>query len=309
MADNALAVYQRVENPISFCDSMALAFASVVGCDERQGKAMAMQALCEGLNPMQLQRRYHWIQGKPSMRADAMRAEFRMNHGGDFELIESTGDVAHVKFTDSKGRTYDSRITWEQAQKEPWPWKKGCGPGTDKTEPTLANVKDNWATPLSRANMLMARATSTALRYLCPELVAGVYTPEEMADVVATTASEPAAPKETFSQIIAVTTSSEPLPGEVPGAIAAADGNEPPFEEAEFEEKQQDPATPGSVTEGQITQISELGEKAWGESWPANRDAALAKRNCSTLRNLSYQQADDLFKKMQDVAREQAAKN
>ncbi len=307
MADNALAVYQK-ESPLAFSVDMAESVAALIGCDLRQGKAMALQMYCEGLNPMQLKRRYHWIQGQPSMRADAMRSEFRMNWGGDYEIIESTPDVAHIKFTNSSGKTHDSKITWQQALQEPWPWKKGCGPGTDKTEPTIANLKDNWATPIARENLLFARATSTGLRKFCPELVAGVYTPEEMADAVATTASEPAAPKETFSQIIDAKAAANPMPGEAPGAIAAADGNEPPFEEAEFEKKE-DPTTPGSVAEEQIAQIIELGEKVWGEGWIAQRDAALAKRNCSTLRNLSCQQADELYKRMQDVAREQAAKN
>ncbi len=96
MGDNALAVYGKVDNPMTFADQMAESVAALISCDVRQGRAMAIQMLCEGLNPMQLQRRYHWIQGRPSMRADAMRAEFRMNYGGDFEIVEATGDVAHT---------------------------------------------------------------------------------------------------------------------------------------------------------------------------------------------------------------------
>lgn len=308
MADNAITVYQKVENPIAFCNEMAVAIASLCACDERQGKAMAMQMLCENLNPMQLQRRYHWIKGKPTMQAAALLAEFRMNHGGKYKMLQRTSTIAQAEFTDKDGVTYIESLTWEEAQQSRWPWAKECGPGTANTEPTIKNLKDNWSTPLDRKSMLWARLVSDSLRYICPELAAGVYTPEEMADVVATTASDPAAPKENYSQIIDAKAVSEPQQSEVPGAIAAADGNEPPFEEAEFEKKE-DPTAPGSVAEGQITQISELGEKVWAESWPANRDAALAKRNCSTLRNLSYQQADELFKKMQDAAREQAAKN
>lgn len=323
MGDNALAVYGKVDNPMTFADQMAESVAALISCDVRQGRAMAIQMLCEGLNPMQLQRRYHWIQGRPSMRADAMRAEFRMNYGGDFEIVEATGDAAHIKFTDAKGREYPSKITWQDAQREPWPWKKGCGPGTDKTEPSIANLKDNWATPLSRANMLMARATSSALRYICPELVAGVYTPEEMQDVMTSTAgSEPAEPRKSGSQIVAEQLAQRSTV--VSSAVNDADGNEPEADEVEFVVKEAeggdsatpaateaDPDAPGSITDSVVMDIEFVGNKACGEKWADAKAKALAKRGAQVLRNLSLNQGRELLKNLQTKAREQeqAAKN
>lgn len=316
MGDNALAVYGKVDNPITFADQMAESVAALISCDVRQGRAMAIQMLCEGLNPMQLSRRYHWIQGRPSMRADAMRAEFRMNYGGDFEIIEATGDVAHIKFTDAKGREYPSKITWQEAQREPWPWKKGCGPGTDKTEPTLANLKDNWATPLSRANMLMARATSSALRFICPELVAGVYTPEEMQDVLAAGGSEPTEPRKTGSQVVAEQLAQRSTV--TSDSVSSADGNEPEAEadDAEFvvegtEDNAVSPDAPGSISDSLCMDIEQTGQKAFGEQWANAKAKALSNRNAQVLRNLSLTQGKGLLKNLQTKLREQeqAAKN
>ncbi len=309
MSESRLTVYEK-SDPLDFAEKMGIAIASLIGCDAHQGKAMALQAYVEGISPMQLQRRYHWIQGKPSMKADAMRAEFRMNHGGDFEIIESTSEAAEIHFIDAKGRKLPSRITWQEAQQEPWPWKKECGPGTNKTEPTIANLKDNWATPLQRANMLMARATSTALRRLCPELVAGVYTPEEIMDSGRNesaasvekrpTASETVAAAATAPTVIATVVPTGPAPVDV------ADGN---VEDAEFEPKTfyDDPNLPGSALGDTLDQLAKAGESYFGNSWPARRDQALADRGCSVLQNLSQKQASELLAKIEGLIRDRKA--
>ena len=289
--------------PLQFAAEMGLAVASLIGCSPEQGKAMALQALCEGISPMQLQRRYHWIQGKPSMKADAMRAEFRMNHGGDFEILETSGDVASIKFIDQKGRELISTITWEQAQLEPWPWQRDCGPGTERTEPIAKNLKDNWATPISRSNMLMARATSVALRRLCPELVAGVYTPEEMQDIESAPRVEPAEKRPTAAQIVAAAAEGPMIAVATVAAVDQADGN---VEEAEFEIKTID-ATPGGCTDGDCLEITQLGQKYFGEEWPAKCEAALKKRNCQILKNLSPAQAKEMIATLTNLIREREA--
>lgn len=296
---NALAVYEGTK-PLEFASEMGLAIASLIGCDPNQGKAMALQAICEGISPMQLQRRYHWIQGKPSMKADAMRAEFRMNWGGDFEILETTGDVASIKFVDQKGRELISTITWEQAQLEPWPWQRDCGPGTKRTEPIAANLKDNWATPISRSNMLMARATSVALRRLCPELVAGVYTPEEMQDIEPAPRSESTEKKATASEIVAA---ASVIPVTPVASVDMADGN---VEDADYEMKTVD-ATPGGCTDGDCLEINRLGQQYFGDDWPARREAALLRRNCQIVKNLSPAQAKEMIQTLSNLIREREA--
>jgi hypothetical protein len=310
---NALTIFQKVDDPVSFCTAMAKPCAAAAGVPLEQGEAVAMVCLIEGITPYQYRRRYHTTPFGPAMRADAMRAEFRMNHGGDFEIIENTGDCGHIRFTDDKGRVFDSRITWEEAQGEPWPWAKNCGPGTKVTEPTIANLKDNWATPLSRANMLIARATSRGLRVLCPELVAGVYTPEEMGDVIDAAATivstdDGKAPRPTAAQLIAQAEAAEAAqfadavdaefePAAQPAATEAAGESEAaaavdPALEAE---------APGTVTAKQRKELAELYEQL---AVPADsQTAALRKRGVNSVRSLSKEQADEILGKLREKSR------
>lgn len=296
----ALAIYDRVQNPLAFASEMAESTAAIVGCSLAQGKGIALTCLCEGLTPVEFKRRYHWIPTLgPAMRADAMRAEFRMNYGGDFEIVENTPDRAAIKFLDKKGRELVSEVTWEKAQGEPWPWAKGCGPGTQKTQPIWENLKDSWATPLSRANMLIARATSRGLRLLCPELVAGIYTPEEMQDLdVMQTAIVTDQPRRTTAAE-AMALAADQTNG------AAAVVEEPPFEAADDAEfvPVTDSGAPavqsfnGYATRAQIDRLHELRtelnmpQSAW--------EAALKKRNATTAHGLKAADAQDLIDKLE----------
>lgn len=304
-ASTALAVYDKIDNPIAFAEQFAEAAAAMCGCDVRQGKAMALLALTEGVNLMQLRRRYHWIQGAPSMRADAMRAEFRMNYGGDFEIIENSPDRAAIRFIDAKGREQIGSVTWAEAQQEPWPWKKDCGPGTAKTEPVAANLKDNWATPLGRANMLIARATSRALRLICPELVAGIYTPEELGD--SDEAPRETAKRPTASEIVASTAAATNGTVAVADAVADADGDD--VQEAEFAVKAEPgPDEPGGVTRLQLDEINALMSRVFpGDKLQAAREKALANRGAQSFHNFSRNQADDLIAKLRAKDRVEAS--
>ncbi len=298
----ALAVYDKVTDPVSFCTAMAKPFSAAAGVPLDQGEAVAFVCLSEGITPYQYRRRYHTTPFGPAMRADAMRAELRMNHGGDFEIIESTPDVAHIKFTDANGRTYDSKITWEQAQGEPWPWKKDKGPGTPHMQPTIANLKDNWATPLSRQNMLLARCTSRGLRAFLPELVAGIYTPEEMSDlgveVVGAAVSTIAAPRKTAAEIVA-----EQAAKDAAVVVAAADGD---VVDAVFEAKEEKPVdtadpTPGTATKKQCETINELIDKL--RMPPAAVEAMLVKREVNAVRSLSKEQAKTIIENLNSKLR------
>jgi hypothetical protein len=112
-SSGALAVYQRVDNPIAFANEMAKTFAATTGVPLEQGAAVALTCLCEGLTPVDYRRRYHTIDGKPTMRADAMLAEFRMNHGGDYEIVERSATRAAIVLIDQKQRSYPFEFTWE----------------------------------------------------------------------------------------------------------------------------------------------------------------------------------------------------
>jgi hypothetical protein len=182
MSGNELTVYARMTDPLAFVREFGteIALSKMFGCaNEAQGKVLAMACMCEGENPIALSRKYHIIQNNLSMKADAMLAELRAR-GGKHKIVERTSEKASVEIT-YDGQTYVETITWEDAQAEPYVRSKD------------GSLKDNWATPRARRQMLWARAISEAVRTLAPEIVAGTYTPEEthdFADEQTTTATK-----------------------------------------------------------------------------------------------------------------------
>lgn len=154
------------------------------GCDyPEQGCVIAIECFLRGVSPIDYQRTNKIVAGKPYMQYDAMLAAFR-KLGGKYRLVESTPDVAkmHFEYEDEK---YDVALTWEELSKEPYPYsvnEKICIEmfAAGKTPP----LKPKYATPRSRQTMIMARLVSSSLRYICPELVEGVYTEEEVGDII-----------------------------------------------------------------------------------------------------------------------------
>lgn len=194
---NTMAVYERIQDPLAFCKQMAKPVAAMMGCNQDQGESIALAILCEGVTVSEFMRRNHWIPGKgPSMRSDAMLAEFRMNHAGSYEIISNTPYLAEINFTDASGKEYNRKLTARDCLMSRWPWSKSPGWktsvskaaqmfGDGETEQVvlgtlISGCGDNWGTLVDWQNMLWARLVSSSLRVICPELVAGVYTPEEL---------------------------------------------------------------------------------------------------------------------------------
>ena len=174
---NELTVYTRMTDPLAFVREFGseIALSKMFGCStEAQGKVIAMACMCEGENPITLSRKYHIIQNKLSMRADAMLAELRAR-GGRHKVLERTADKASVEIT-YDGQVYVESFTWEEASQEPYVY---CKDSAGKKV-----LKDNWATPRARRQMLWARVISEAVRTVAPEIVSGTYTPEETSDFV-----------------------------------------------------------------------------------------------------------------------------
>jgi hypothetical protein len=121
----------------------------------------------QGISLMEFQRTYHIVEGKPSMRADAMLAEFR-KRGGRYTIVENTVTRAAAQF-EFEGNKIPAEFTIEDAQRT-----GDCFKSDGKT------IKHTWAK--RPEDMLWARMVSRAVRRLCPEIVAGLYTPEEVCD-------------------------------------------------------------------------------------------------------------------------------
>jgi len=144
--------------------------SGMFGCSqEGQGMVLAMTCVQERMSPLKFIQTYHIIEGKPSMRSDAMLARF-MELGGIYKILARDAEKAEIslKYKEAEGVF---ALTWEDIKKEPFVYKKD-----GKT------LKTNWATPRSRMQMLWARVISDAIRAVCPIVNSGSYTPEEMQD-------------------------------------------------------------------------------------------------------------------------------
>jgi hypothetical protein len=111
-------------------------------------------------------RRFHIVEGRLTQRADAMLAEFKAA-GGRVRWIQWDDEAAKAEF-EYQGDKLENVFSWEMAQKAKYPFKSDGG------------IKANWAA--SRPDMLRARLITKTLRMLAPDIVAGIYTPEELDD-------------------------------------------------------------------------------------------------------------------------------
>lgn len=274
-------------DPIAFSNTFAIAAARMCGSKNLEdGKAVALTCWQENLTLLEFGRRYHIIQGKPTMRADAMLAEFRQNHGGNYVVKERSEKEAKIDFTDRYGNSYPMSLTWQEAESSRWPWVDW--------KDHAKGLKDSWATPLDRRNMLFARLVSDSLRAIAPELVAGVYEESELTDAIEVTS-----------------TVQHQGPAIPPGHVVKADGEIVPGEEsedAEFqvkEESSQSDDTPPFdesvdfkfATARQVKRIEELRDKL---SIDADTYASiLSKRGVDRVSQLSSDQADEIIQRME----------
>ncbi len=151
--------------PIAALERMAQAVAAskLFGITNvEQALALMLVAQAEGLHPATAARDYHIIQGRPSLKADAMLARY-LNSGGKVEWHEHTDAKVAATFTHPAGGSL--RIEWDMAR------AKQAGLGG----------KDMW-TKYPR-QMLRARVISEGIRATNPAVATGIYTPEEVQDM------------------------------------------------------------------------------------------------------------------------------
>jgi hypothetical protein len=136
------------------------------------GAVLALTCMCEGITPLEFAKTYHIISGKPSMRADMMAAKFRAA-GGKCNWINlgDDGKLAEALFA-FDGQEHTIKYTIEDADRVMGADPKG-GRRIDKDD-------SNWRK--DRGAMLRARLITKAIRIMAPELIAGVYTPDELED-------------------------------------------------------------------------------------------------------------------------------
>ena len=124
--------------------------------------ALMLIAQAEGMHPAIAARDYHVIQGRPTLKADAMLARFQ-NAGGKVQWDVYTDAEVTGTFSHPQGGSL--KLTWTFAQ------AKAIG----------LTCKDNWKN-YPRA-MLRARCISEGIRTVYPGCVVGTYTAEELEEI------------------------------------------------------------------------------------------------------------------------------
>lgn len=161
--------YTRMSDPLHAVERLGeiIATSGMFGCTKvEQGQVLALQCMTEKKAPLELAKVYHIIDGKLSMRADAMLAKFQMS-GGTVKWSRRDDKAVEATFT-LRGNSLPFSATLEQFV------ANGVAVGRD------GKLKDNWRK--FPRQMLTARVISEAVRLLAPEVVFGIYTPEEIQD-------------------------------------------------------------------------------------------------------------------------------
>lgn len=161
--------------PMGDLQAMATAVAKsgLFGAVKSQDAALTLLLLAqaEGIHPMQAMRRFDVVDGKPAMKSDAMLGEFQA-HGGKVEWVVYTDERVTARFS-SPGCPAGLEVSWDM----------------DRARRAGLGGKRNWQT--YPRQMLRARVISEGVRATMPAVVAGIYTPEEVADFAPAPAADP----------------------------------------------------------------------------------------------------------------------
>lgn len=162
----------KIADPIAAAEKLGqwLYQSALFGAtSESAGKVLALTCILERKTPVEIARTYHIVLGKLSMRTDAMLAEF-MKRGGSVEWLEFSNEKCSAKFTMGKNSIIMTK-TKQDALNSRW----GSDDGKEfKKDSAWAKTPDA---------MLRARVISFAIRMICPEIIAGCYSSEEVADM------------------------------------------------------------------------------------------------------------------------------
>lgn len=126
-----------------------------------QAMALMLVAQAEGLHPAIAARDYHIIQGKPTLKADAMLGRFQTS-GGKVEWHDYTDAKCSATFSHPQGGSV--KIEWDMMRAK------------------AAELGSNGMWKKYPRQMLRSRVISEGIRTVFPNSNVGMYTPEEAQD-------------------------------------------------------------------------------------------------------------------------------
>ena len=179
VSSDSAEFYSRIGTSLEAVKELGswIARSGVFNCQkDEQGNMIALECLATRKTPFDFKREFHLVNGSLTMRSDAMLAGYRTRGGKViWKQFDSTAAIGVWKYD---GNECEIGFTTEDAKVA----------GLLPAKPGSGWQKDPSA-------MLRARCISKAIRMLAPEVVAGLYSPEEAADFA--TPSTPAQPTPT----------------------------------------------------------------------------------------------------------------
>jgi hypothetical protein len=177
VSSDSAEFYSRIGTSLEAVKELGswIARSGVFNCQkDEQGNMIALECLATRKTPFDFKREFHLVNGSLTMRSDAMLAGYRTRGGKViWKQFDSTAAIGVWKYD---GNECEIGFTTEDAKVA----------GLLPAKPGSGWQKDPSA-------MLRARCISKAIRMLAPEVVAGLYSPEEAADF----SSTPSAPATT----------------------------------------------------------------------------------------------------------------
>lgn len=281
-----MSLYQKMADPIAAIEKMGEWFyrSGLFGnlTSPAGGCVIAMACMAENRTPFEISKRYHVIDNKLSMKAEAMLAEFN-SRGGKHRIIQRDGDCVAVELTPHGGAPVEFRFTWEEAQAERYVYGKD-----GKT------LKDNWSTPRRRMQMMWARVVSDAVRAVDPGVVVGTYTPEEIMDMID---SEPA-PQRTQEEVVARREELQAIANNAAEDVVdvTPEPAPQPAEEAATEEVIEDEPAPQSCTNGQLKELLDMATEC-GIDKATLREKVCEATKVEDPKHMTFDQANELIER------------